>query len=190
MSLEDNNMKIYIPEHLRKLDIIDQLYLMISEYSSIYADDNINQTSLSDYQKTLISDPVKNFIRLCINKEDIRDDEDYEEVINYLSKLFYSVKGTIKVFEYMSKFLNLDLDGDIIFDSKEITINFKSLNVSNESLFFNSLRLFLDSLICYIKLNTNISSINLTVEGEFINYVGGNIRSYKNIITELYEIDY
>lgn len=184
-------MKIYIPEHLRKIDIINQLYLMINEYSITYGSTNqYRQTSLSDYQKTLSSDPVKNFIKLCISENNIREDEDYEEVINYLSKLFYSVKGTIKVFEYMSKFLNLDLDGDIIFDSKEVTINFKSLNVSNESLFYNYLKLFLDSLICYTKLNTNISSIDLTIDGEFINYVGGNIRSYKNITTELYEIDY
>lgn len=184
-------MKIYIPEHLRKLDIINQLYQMINEYSITYGSDTqYGQTSLSDYQKTLSSDPVKNFIKLCINENNIREDESYEEVINYLSKLFYSVKGTIKVFEYMSKFLNLDLDGDIIFDSKEITINFKSLNVPNENLFYNSLKLFLDSLICYTKLNTNINSIGLTIDGEFINYVGGNIRSYKNIIAELYEIDY
>lgn len=184
-------MKIYIPEHLRKIDVINQLYLMINEYSITYGSNNqYGQTSLSDYQKSLSSDPVKNFIKLCISETNIREDEDYEEVINYLSKLFYSVKGTIKVFEYMSKFLELDLDGDIIFDSKEVTINFKSLNVSNESLFFNSLKLFLDSLICYTKLNTNISSIRLTIDGEFINYVGGNIRSYKNIIAKSYEVDY
>ena len=184
-------MKIYIPEHLRKIDVINQLYLMINEYSITYGSNNqYGQTSLSDYQKSLSSDPVKNFIKLCISETNIREDEDYEEVINYLSKLFYSVKGTIKVFEYMSKFLELDLDGDIIFDSKEVTINFKSLNVSNESLFFNSLKLFLDSLICYTKLNTNISSNRLTIDGEFINYVGGNIRSYKNIIAKSYEVDY
>ena len=137
-------MKIYIPEHLRKIDIINQLYLMINEYSITYGSNNqYGQTSLSDYQKSLSSDPVKNFIKLCISETNIREDEDYEEVINYLSKLFYSVKGTIKVFEYMSKFLELDLDGDIIFDSKEVTINFKSLNVSNESLFYNSLKIFI-----------------------------------------------
>ena len=90
----------------------------------------------------------------------------------------------------MIQFLRLDFDGDIIYDSKEITINFNSLDVSNEMIFYNSLKDFLDSLVYYEKLNTNIGHVNLNIKSNFTNYVGGNLRSYNKITAEPYEIDY
>lgn len=181
-------MKIYIPQHLREVDIIDQLYRMIEAYGQEYSDSTEN--SFGEYQISQTSDPVKKFIELCISEDSIGEDQDYDEVVNYLSKLFYSVKGTIKIFDYMAKFLNLDLDGDILYDSQEITMNFIGLNVSNEALFYQLLKDFLDALIYYTKLNTNIDTANLTIQSNFTAYVGGSLRSYKKIEVEPYEINY
>ena len=185
-------MKIYIPEHLRNVEIIDQLYRMIELYEKEYSSKNIIQSSFDDYYTYFGSDPVKNFLRLCISKSDLQEDQDYNEVINYLSKLFYSVKGTIQVFNYMLQYLPLEFDGEIIYDSKEITINFKKLSVENENLFYNLLRKFLDALIYYTKLNTNISfgSVDLTIKSTFQNYIGTNLKSYNKTTVMPYEIDY
>lgn len=185
-------MKIYIPDHLRNIGIIDQLSRMIEEYELTYSSESLVQGSFDDYNIYSGSDPVKNFLRLCISKPSIPEDQDYNEVINYLSKLFYSVKGTVQVFNYMLQYLPLRFDGEIIYDSKEITINFKDLSVENETLFYNLLKKFLDALIYYTKLNTNISSgsINLTINSTFQNYIGANLRSYNKTIVMPYEIDY
>lgn len=182
-------MNIYIPQHLRNIEIIDQLYRMIEAYSQIYSDSG--EDSFEGYRNSRIDDPVKKFLELCISRDSISGtDQDYDEVINYLSKLFYSVKGTIKIFDYMARYLGLDLDGDILYNSQTITMNFSGLEVSNEALFYNSLRDFLDALICYTELNTNIDSINLTVKGEFTNFVGSNLKSYSKITVNPYEIKY
>lgn len=184
-------MKIYIPKHLRNVEIIDQLYRMIDSYESEYSSEVV-QNSFDDYYIYYGSDPVKNFLKLCIPKSNIPEDQDYDEVINYLSRLFYSVKGTIQVFNYMIQYLPLSFDGEIIYDSKEITINFKNLSVENESLFYDLLRKFLDALIYYTRLNTNIGSgsIDLTIKSKFQNYVGANLKSYNKMTVMPYEIDY
>lgn len=164
---------------------------MIEEYDTEYSSEVI-QSSFDDYYTYYGSDPVKNFLKLCIQKSDIPENQNYNEVINYLSKLFYSVKGTIQVFNYMIQYLPLNFDGEIIYDSKEITVNFSSLSVENENLFYDLLKKFLDALIYYTKLNTNIGSgsINLIIKSKFQNYVGANLRSYNKMTVMPYEIDY
>lgn len=181
-------MKIYIPQHLREVDIIDQLYRMIEAYGKEYS--NTTNDSFSGYQNYRVDDPVKKFLELCISEDSIGENQDYDEVIRYLSKLFYSVKGTIKIFDYIATFLGLDLDGDILYDGQTITMNFINLNVPNEALFYESLRNFLDALICYVELNTNIDTVDLTIQSNFINYIGGNLRSYNKITVDPYEINY
>lgn len=69
-------------------------------------------------------------------------------------------------------------------------MNFINLNVPNEALFYESLRNFLDALICYVELNTNIDTVDLTIQSNFINYIGGNLRSYNKITVDPYEINY
>lgn len=181
-------MRIYIPQHLREVEIIDQLYQMIAAYGEEYSSDSTD--SFENYQSSLASDPVKKFLEYCISEEDMGEDQDYDEVINYLAELFYSVKGTIKIFDYMERYLNLNLDGDILYDSNEVTINFVDLDVSNETLFYELLTDFLDALIYYTNLNTNIGTTNLNIENSITAYVGGSLRSYRKIEVDPYEIEY
>ena len=62
-------MKIYIPKHLRNIEIIDQLYRMIEDYEEQYSSVvSTQQGSFDDYYIYSGSDPVKNFLRLCIPK--------------------------------------------------------------------------------------------------------------------------
>ena len=187
-------MKIYIPEYLREVEIIDQLYRMIEQYEIEYSGTINTLNSFDGWRDSRANDPVKKFIKLCLPEEiltpELKEEQEYEEVVNYLAKLFYSVKGTIKIFDYMARYLGLELDGDILYDSSTITINFKNLSVANEALFYNSLREFLDALICYTQLNTNISSVDLEIQNSFVSYVGAGIKSFSKIAVSPYEINY
>mgnify|MGYP006874776195 FL=1 len=51
----------------------------------------------------------------------IAGSQNYADVVNYLTALFYSVKGTQKVLEYMKKYLGFQ-DKEIIYDAKTISI--------------------------------------------------------------------
>lgn len=179
-------MKIYIPEHLKKLEIIDQLEKLLIEYSSNYYVDSSN--SFDDYLYSLKNDPVKKFLSLCIPKDSINENEQvYEDIINYLYRLFYSVKGTIKVFDYMKKYLNLEFDGDIIYTTRYVELKLKSISVSDENLFYESMKEFLDSLLYFHELNTSTDSIDLILSGTIDSYIGSGIITYKEYTSEIYE---
>ena len=88
-------MRIYIPNHLEEsLPIIKQLSLMIQKYSETYKDTSLS--SFNHYYSYYSMDIVKRFIEICLEDqlsiEELENSEYYNSVVNYLVKLFYSVK--------------------------------------------------------------------------------------------------
>lgn len=177
-------MKVYIPSHLESLEIIRQMKLMINEYSKYYVD---ALNPFDDYYYSLKSDPVKRFINICLTKESISTSQDYEEVINYISRLFYSVKGTIKVFDYMKKYLKLEFEGDLVYSTKYIEFKLINLTLNDENLFYESLVEFLDTLLYYQELRININSIDLKLTGEINSEIGSTLVKYNKSIAIPYE---
>lgn len=177
-------MKLYIPSHLRKIEIIDQMAKMIQEYSTNYYESTTD--SFDDYYYSLRTDPVKKFLNLCIPEDSIDESQDYEDVINYLSRLFYSVKGTVKVFDYMRSFLNLGFEGDIVYTTRYIEFNLTNITLSDENLFYESMRDFLNALLYFQELRVNIGTINLILTGNIDNFVGSNLTCYNEFIAEPY----
>lgn len=175
-------MKVYIPSHLRNIEIVDQMAKMIQEYSTNYYEQSTD--SFGDYYYSLKNDPVNKFLNLCISEDDITGDQTYEDVINYLSRLFYSVKGTIKVFDYMKSFLGLKFEGDIIYTTELIEFNLSEVTISDENLFYESLKNFLDALLYYQRLETNIGTTNLVLTGNISNYIGSNLICYNEFVAE------
>lgn len=175
-------MKVFIPSHLKKIEVINQMAKMIQEYSTNYYEGGSN--SFDDYYYSLRNDPVKKFLNLCISEDNIGKDQNYEDVINYLSRMFYSVKGTIKVFDYMKSFLGLKFEGDIIYTTKYIEFTLTEISLSDENLFYESLKGFLDALLYYQELRTNIGIINLILTGDIDNYVGSNLTCYNKFTAE------
>ena len=175
-------MKVYIPSHLRKIEVVDQIAKMIQEYASNYHENTTD--SFDDYYYSLKNDPVKKFLNLCISEDSIGPDQNYEDVINYLSRMFYSVKGTIKVFDYMKAFLGLNFEGDIVYTTEYIEFNLTEISLSDENLFYESLKGFLDALLYYQELRTNIGSINLMLTGDIENYIGSNLTCYNKFVAE------
>lgn len=173
-------MRIYIPEHLRRIPIVSDFCTLISEYSSWYEEPATS--SFNDYEYYLSNDPVKRFIKECIPEEtwDPEGGQDYITVVNYLAKLFYSVKGTpTLVFDYMKKYLNLEFDGEIIYEVDCITFNLKLLNTTDESLFLDLLKEFLSTCLLFSELNVNIAIIQLAINSEITSYITGDVVTYR-----------
>jgi hypothetical protein len=164
------SLNVYIPVHLRNnIKIINQLYKLLYEYENNPAYNEVEvDDSFESYNSYLANDPVKTFVKFCLPVESVKVGE-YETTINYITHLFYSVKGTVKVIEYMKSYLNLKLNDDFFYSPKKIRLSFKELNTLNDTLFYDLLKNFLNALLYF---NAAIVS---TATGDF--YLGENIKN-------------
>lgn len=176
-------MELYIPENLRRIKVIEQLCILVSEYANYF--EVSPEDSFNDYEYFLNNDPVKKFLGLCISEEDFNSPEskwdssqDYDTVINYISRLFYSVKGTRLVLEYMKTYLDLDFVGDITYSPGYIEFSLRTLNINDESVFRDYLEDFLNALLFYEVLNVNIGKLNLVVDNTITSYIQGGVITY------------
>lgn len=176
-------MKIFVPLYLRDIPVISQLVAIYTKYTDSYMEEP--KDSMDDYRESLKRDPVKYFVSMCFSEEELGDT--YIGVINYISKLFETVKGTKVVFDYMKKYLNdyLDIQGDPIYTGQYINIQFGQLTLTDEELFYTSLRNFLGALLVFEDLITNVGDLGLTIKDEITNYVAADVICYKK-----YNIDY
>ena len=167
-------MNIYIPPHLRKIGILKNLCDIITEYSKNYVNTG---SSFDDYQTYLKIDPVLRFISLCIPESEV--EQDYKTTLNYLTHLFYSVRGTAKVFEYMKNFLGLEFEGDIVYTSKNLSFSLSGIKGSDASLFNNYLKDFLDSLLYFETIDYKLSEISIIIESDTEVFTNSDIITYK-----------
>ena len=167
-------MNIYIPPHLRKIGILKNLCDIITEYSKNYVSTG---TSFDDYQTYLKIDPVLRFISLCISEDEV--DQDYKTTLNYLTHLFYSIKGTTKVFDYMHSFLGLQFEGDIVYTSKVLSFSLSGIKGSDASLFNSYLKEFIESLLYFETMDYKLSEISITIKSDTEAYTSNNIITYK-----------
>ncbi len=164
-------MKVYIPKHLRRIPIIEQLCSMISEYSKKYAGEN-DQDSFSDYRYSLRNDAVVRFLDYVL---DFSDDLVKRNVITYLSTMFYSVKGTYKVLDYITAY---DLFGtgeksmENVEEHVKITYTTQSLSIEiddlperfDRDLFCEYLEQFLCALLYFQSLTISIENMGTRIE--------------------------
>ena len=187
-------MDLYIPEHLRRIGVIKQLCTLIEGYAnSDYYVENTSD-SFDDYDFALKVDPVKKFLGLCLPEDVVyevgswvwneeteeyvrvpwdKDTQDYEMVINYISKLFYSVKGTTTVLTYMKRYLGLKIVGDILYTPHHIEFYVDELEVEDEGLFRDALEDFLSALLFYEELNVNFGQVVLPIRSDIKSYMNG-----------------
>jgi hypothetical protein len=188
-------MEIYIPENLRRIAVVSQLCKLINEYANYYEEEP--EDSFNDYDFYLSYDPVKKFIGLCIPEEEFYAEDsvwdksqNYDTIINYLSRLFYSVKGTRLVLEYMKKYLDLTFIGEIKYSPGFISFQLETINISDETVFREYLEGFLDALLFYENLDVNIARLNLTVNDKITSYIQGGVVTYLvNTPTPITEIN-
>lgn len=107
-------MTIYIPEHLRKLEILDNLVRILETYNETEKPYELTERDLDSffdyhyYNYTL--DPVQAFVSLYVQDE---------AKLHYYVNRLYSVKGTQKVLELTRKFFFSD-DSSIFSYSYEV----------------------------------------------------------------------
>lgn len=177
--------KIFIPQHLKKLPVISDFYKLLDAYETENPLNTIN-TYLAGNAEEVITrkkeDPVYYFIWYTIEKEYNGVSLGYlNNIVTYLTKLFYSVKGTRKVFEYMESRLFLSFsshpdfeDGNIVFqldnvaefsDSASTNFNQALINFLNRLLYFRKSQNTYDT----VKIEIN-ETFNYSIQGDLIPY--------------------
>ena len=176
-------MRVYIPKHLRNIKIVDQMCNLIQVYSEVT---KLDRDSFDDYQYFMKTDPVRIFLKIIIKEDStgqyvLGTEQNYQAVIDYLAELFYSVKGTTKVLDYMHTFLGFG-SGDNWYDYTpqllQLTIN--SSDLSDTGYFNTALVNFLNALMYFSELVIT-GSVGLNLEGEIGTYYGGKGITYKEV---------
>lgn len=171
-------MRIYIPDHLKKLGIFNDLARMIVEYEKTYKDPT---TSFDSYQSYMKIDPVIRFIGFCISQEN--QGQDYQVILEYITRMFYSVRGTRRVFEYMSRYLGIEFIGEPIYTVQLISFTLKNNPMWYDiSLFNRYLTEFLNYLLYYEKLSYSIEGLGITVEDNLSFYCGIDVKTFKRYV--------
>lgn len=187
-------MNIYIPKHIRKIGVVDKMCQLIQYYSSSPYAVSSND-SFSNYYSYLGIDPVIRFLHICIPRSDFYKDnkhsnEDYDSAIVYISRLFYSTKGTNKIFDYMQKYLNLEIT-EIRYTVKTLSFEIAEIDLFDidENIYYDSLLDFLNALLYFgdgENLTIKIKKINLWLSNKLQNYIGERTITYKEYTTEEY----
>lgn len=182
-------MNIYIKKYLTNIPIIKKMVNLIKEYSQEFPSEE--DDSYSEYRNIKASDDVITFLDYVVpsslgmcNGDSVVGENDADEVrenkIVYLSELFYSVKGTYKVFDYITEYdlfqTNLqktdngyiqgqDTTSTITYTTQNVTINIESLpSQFDRELFCSYLEKFLCALIYFGSLTINIKKAGITYQ--------------------------
>lgn len=177
-------MKLFIPQYLRSIKILDQLYNIVKAYSESASEPD---DSFSDYYYTLKTDPVRVFLHSQIEEEVGEDGQIYvkgtkqlyQSVITYLAELFYEVKGTVKVFDYMTEYLGLGSTTTTWYkySPQRLEITLSTTGVSDVSQFYTNLTNFLEALLYFAELSIN-GSVELKISEELKMYYGAGLKGY------------
>ena len=178
-------MKIYIPKHLRKLKVVEQLCKMIEKYQTAYYETPVNLYEY--YSLQLNNDPVKKFIGICFadsfNEEDLKKSEN---IVNYFTKLFYSIKGcNVEVLNHLKNDLNLDikniefLTGENNKTSLDIELSDFQRKRNDEVFFLNLLKEFLYNLILVDDINIKLRESELVIKEEVSYSIQADLRICK-----------
>lgn len=186
-------MNIFIPKHIREIGVVSKMCDLIDKYaseSSVYNTEN-TENSFSDYYYYLKIDPVIRFLNIRISDSEWSENhpsEEYNSVIAYMSRLFYSVKGTYKVFDYMREYLGLKIE-DLSYTVKQLNFTLREIELVDidENVFYNSLIDFLRALLYFGESNIRIGVVKLELSNTIHNYIGANIVTYKEYTTVQYE---
>ena len=179
-------MQIYIPKYLgERIPILKQLSEIVTGYGKKYSKDE-DIDSFSDYKYSLRNDSVVRFLNYVVpgiddfkfrfptldQAEIVQLRNDY---INYLTVLFYSVKGTYKVLDYITEYdlfqtskgkvsQGQDLTTKIAYTTKSISIEIQSIPVTlDRDVFCSYLEKFLNELLYFEFLTINIKTISAEI---------------------------
>lgn len=166
-------MSLFIPAHLQKLEIIQQLQTLLQKYGELQSSgDQVIDFDEFYYQQSL--DPVKTYIRKCIvdykyldqqelTKAYNNKEEALESIINYITQCFYCCSGTQKVLDLMRSMLNVPFKGDPQLVYGGIQVEIDSIGVNDVDDYLNSFKDFLNHLLYFddIKLVAKLMKLDI-----------------------------
>lgn len=168
-------MKIYIPKHIRSIPIIDSLRKMMLEYSKRKKE---TVDSFSGYKDSLKVDPVYQFLNLVYPE----GWEDKDTKLAYLSNLFYRVKGTYKVIDFLVSFGILgsweEPAGKATYNGRKISIYIPKIKYDRD-LYCTYLKNFLDALLFFDELFIEVGEIEMEVKGDVSSRIEHNTFNYR-----------
>lgn len=149
---------------------------MVTEYESQYV---APQYSFSGYQSYMKIDPVLRFVGFCIKKGEDQSQSEYQAIIDYVTRLFYSVRGTRRVFDYISRYLGIKFIGNPVYTVKTISFSIQNDTTWYDVSLFNSYLLeFLECLLYYESISYKVD-LNLDIQETKDFYSGVKIMTYK-----------
>lgn len=183
-------MNIYIPSHIRRnLRIVDQMCKMIENFYQSN-ENGINSDPYYYYYTSINYDPVKKFIGICLSNNLLNNSSDWDNIFNYLTKLFYSIKGCPEeIFKYLSDHVKLDIKSysyDVTSGELVVLIGKIPLSDKNSEKFFrDSFRSFLESLLMVNSFSLNINETELEIIEALDIDFKNELRTYNSVSTEL-----
>lgn len=169
-------MTIHIPAHLDNIKIVSQLSSFIKAYSEQFTE---SSGSFDHYYNQYTQDSIKKFIYLSLEVSNVTESNNYNEVAIYLSRLFYSVKGSLRIFDYMKDYLKIPFVGEILYTINEIRFEVSEITTVDMENYISSMKDFISSLLYYNDLSITIDTIKLIVSGNIENIISSGIISYK-----------
>lgn len=177
-------MRIHIPKHFERFEIITQLKELLTEYAKGgVTNDGVDSFESYFYQNSL--DPVKRFLMLCISKDKIGD-ADYDSVINYYTSKFFSFRGTLKIFEFLDEIKDV-LGVKIKNYSYTVTsleVEFEEVETFDMNLFTSSVSEFFKALLYYQEYLDIIDSLRLDLVSDINIVLSGGLISYNKYKVE------
>lgn len=166
---------LYIPSHLKKLEIIDNFAKMIDEYDKRYSKGIVlPNPALVNLEYSIKEDPVKKFIYNYL--PDLGEGQNKLEVVNYISHLLYCSKGTSNIFEILK--IKMDLDMVTKFKNSQIILEIKNVISSDITNYKVELENALSRLLYFNRMDVRVKETNITLDNKFEYYIRGNIHCY------------
>ena len=171
-----------------KLGIFSDLAKMVTEYETKYYDPSA-AGSFDRYQSYTKIDPVLRFVSFCIRREEDQTEEEYRIVLNYVTRLFYSVRGTRRIFDYMERYLGIEFEGTPVYTIRSINFSISKKQEWYDVSLFNSYLLdFLNYLLYFENLGYRVD-LGLDINEDVSFYYGADSITYKLYNIEEWNIE-
>jgi hypothetical protein len=169
-------MTIFVPQHLRKIPLLGELCEIIKRYAEEYEQ---TSSSFDDYRSYMKIDPVKRFIGMCLNDYYQRIGGEFDEVaLNYLTRLFYSVRGTYNVIVFSERYLGLQFES-VSYTPRALSFILDHIIGNDVSLFDEYINTFYHYLLYSGDLNYKVKDLTVTIDESLSLFGGNGIVSYK-----------
>lgn len=162
-------MTIRFPSHLTNIELVNQMYKMMSEFLANHALNIETDLEVLD-QKAY--DYVYDLIKVIFPDND-------DPTNRYLANMFYECKGTTKIFELIEKYLGLVYKDDPFYNIDKLRLNFHSVSGSNINNFKPALTNFINALMYFHDLEIILNIFNLNITSDMSNRSSNMCICYK-----------